>query len=73
MHDSDLAYYYVYFKCADNARSKQSLLSCLEYELKFIFNNKKAFNAAVYKENVIKAINQVRQQLVSGSLDHLFQ
>src|ERR1700750_1593432 len=45
MHDADLAYHTIYHKCAENAQSKESLLSCLDQEEKFLSLHEKAFNA----------------------------
>lgn len=72
MHDADLAYHTIYQKCAANARSKQELLNCLEQEEKFLSMHQNAFNADTYRMHSLKAINEIREHLKSGSLDYLY-
>lgn len=72
MHDADLAYHVIYQKCAANAQSKKSLLDCLEQEEKFLSLHERAFNADTYRMHSLKAINEIREHLKSGSLDYLY-
>jgi hypothetical protein len=72
MHDADLAYHSIYHRCADNARSKESLKNCLEQEEKFLTKHPNAFNAETYRMHAFKAINEIKEHLKSGNLDHLY-
>jgi hypothetical protein len=72
MHDADLAYHKVYRKCAESARTKESLLNCLQQEERLIISHPQAFNADVYRNNALKAIKDIIQQLNNGTLDYLF-
>jgi len=72
MHDADLAYHNIYRKCAEGAHSKESVLNCLEQEERFLTMHPNAFNADSYRLHALKAINELRQHLLDGSLDHLF-
>ena len=72
MHDADLAYDNIYRKCSQNATSKESLLSCLAQEEKLSISHPECFNQSVYRQNVLKAIADIRLQLATGLLDHLY-
>ncbi|MFI5162616.1 MAG: hypothetical protein ACHQHN_15160 [Sphingobacteriales bacterium] len=72
MHDADLAYNEIYHKCAQNAWSKESLLRCLEEEEQLSFKHPESFDNFTYRYHVLKAITEIRLQLQSGNLDHLY-
>jgi hypothetical protein len=72
MHDADLAYYNVYSRCAENAGSKENLLYCLDQEERFLTQHPEAFDAGTYRMHLLKAINEIREHLKNGSLDHLY-
>jgi hypothetical protein len=72
MHDTDLAYYDIYFKCAQNAHSKDGVLGCLANEEQFTFKHPDCFDNAMYRRKMIEAIAVIRRQVTSGSLDYLF-
>ena len=73
MHDSDLAYHNIYIRCAQYAVSKESLFNCLDQEEKFPSPNSECFDAGIYRENVLRIIADIKQQLAAGTLDYLFQ
>lgn len=72
MHDADLAYHYIYRKCAENAWSKQSILDCLEQERKIVLKDPAAFNADKYAQTIGRAAKEIQEQLLKGDLDFLF-
>jgi hypothetical protein len=72
MHDADLAYNEIYLKCSQNAQSKASLLLCLHEEQRFPVSHTKCFDANIYRQNIIKAIEEVRMHILAGDLDHLY-
>lgn len=72
MHDADLAYFYIYHKCADNAQSKKHLLHCLEQEEKLLITHPDAIDADTYHLHTLNAINDIKQQIKSGLIDHLY-
>jgi len=72
MHDADLAYHNIYFKCAENARTKEALLNCLEQEERLLIKHLSAFNPDTYQTHALNAINEIKQLLKSGSMDHLY-
>jgi hypothetical protein len=73
MHDADLAYHEIYSRCETNARSKETLLTCLDQEETLSVKHPDSFDNIHYRQNVLRAIAELRQQINSGSLDHLFQ
>jgi len=72
MHDSDLAYHTIYYKCAQNAETKQSLLNYLEQEERFSEKNPGCFDHFNYRQQALKAISEIKQQIKSGALDFLY-
>ena len=72
MHDADLAYHYVYTKCADNAWSKPNLSTCLEQLVLLTAKNACVFNGEVYNQYINHAAKEIQQQIHLGELDHLF-
>jgi hypothetical protein len=72
MHDADLAYNNIYFKCAQNAQSKESLLWCLEQEEKLSIKHSDCFNNDTYRMNIIKAIGEIKIHILGGDLDYLY-
>ena len=72
MHDADLAYNEIYHKCAQNARSKESLLRCLEEEEQLSIKHPQSFDDFTYRYHLLKAIAEIREQLRSGALDYLY-
>lgn len=72
MYDSDLAYYNVYAKCADNSSSKDQLLNYLKIEEQFVPNHPNAFNNEAYRLNTVKAVSEIKHHLNNGDLDYLF-
>ena len=72
MHDADLAYHNIYCKCAENARTKESLLNCLEQEERLLIKHPNAFNPDTYQTHTLNAINEIKQLLKNGSMDHLY-
>jgi hypothetical protein len=73
MHDADLAYHHIYDKCAENSKTKEHLLDCLQQEEKFSSKHPKAFDADNYRRHTLNAITEIRNQLSSGAFDHLYQ
>lgn len=72
MHDTDLAYQNIYSVCAKYAATKQGLLNCLQEEANLLTVHPDAFNHDAYKQQALKLINEIRQQLTAGNLDYLF-
>lgn len=72
MHDADLAYNGIYYKCSKNAWSKQALLDCLEQEERLSTKHPDCFDGLIYRQQTLKAINEIRQKLTSGALDYLY-
>jgi hypothetical protein len=72
MHDADLAYNDIYFKCARNAQSKESLLWCLEQEKKLSIRHPDCFDNHTYRLNIIKAIAEIKMHILGGDLDYLY-
>ncbi|MBS1532356.1 MAG: hypothetical protein JSU01_18790 [Bacteroidetes bacterium] len=72
MFDADLAYHVIYQKCAQNAQSKSSLLLCLHEEEKLPVSNAGCFDSNIYRQNIIKAIDELKLHILSGELDYLF-
>ena len=72
MHDADLAYHSIYQKCAKYSQSKHILLHCLDEEEKFVTKHPEAFNQDTYRRHSINAINEIRDHLKNGDLDHLY-
>ena len=72
MHDADLAYNDIYLKCAQNARSKESLLWCLEQEEKLSIKHPDCFDNNTYRLNVVKAIAEIKLYIERGDFDHLY-
>ncbi|HVW14091.1 MAG TPA: hypothetical protein VHB54_09720 [Mucilaginibacter sp.] len=72
MHDADMAYHYVYQRCALNSSSKETLLCCLEAEARSGLSEPGCFDRNVYRQHVLKAISEIRKQLTSGVLDYLY-
>ena len=72
MHDADLAYNDIYFKCAQNGHSKESLLWSLEQEEKLSMKHPDCFDNNTYRTNVIKAIAEVKMHILGGDLDYLY-
>lgn len=73
MHDSDLAYCTIYQKCACNAHSKQALLNCLADEERYATKHSEAFNDDIYRRHALNAINEIREHLNNGDLNHLYE
>ena len=72
MHDADLAYNDIYFKCSQSAQSKENLLWCLEQEGKLLIKHPDCFDGDTYRINVIKAISEIKIHVLSGDLDYLY-
>jgi hypothetical protein len=72
MHDTDLAYFHIYDKCAKNAVSRQNLLNCLDEEERLLTRHPDAYNPDAYRQHVLKLISELKQQLNTGALDYLF-
>lgn len=72
MHDADLAYHSIYYKCAGNACSKQNLLNCLDQEERFLTKNPEAYNQDTYRRHALCAIVEIKEHLKNGDLDHLY-
>jgi hypothetical protein len=72
MHDADLAYHAIYRKCSENAASKQTVLSCLEQEERFLTRHPTAFNQDIFRRHALNAISEIRDHLKNGDLDHLY-
>lgn len=72
MHDADLAYDYIYHKCAEHSASKEALLHCLELEERLPGSNRDCLNEAIYRQHILKAIREIRNQLAGGHLDFLY-
>jgi len=72
MHDTDLAYHQIYNTCAQNAATKQALLSCLDQEEKLLTAHPNAFDHDIYRKQALKLIGELKHQLNAGTLDYLF-
>lgn len=72
MHDADVAYNDIYFKCSQNAQSKESLLWCLEQEGKLSIRHPDCFDNNTYRQNIVKAIAEVKMHILNGDLDYLY-
>jgi len=72
MHDADLAYNEIYHKCAQNAWSKESLIRCLDEEQQLAVKHPESFDDFTYRYHLLKAISELKLQLQSGALDHLY-
>ena len=72
MHDADLAYNDIYFKCSQNAQSKENLLWCLEQEEKLSIKHPDCFDNNTYRLNIVKAVAEVKMHILSGDLDYLY-
>ncbi len=72
MYDTDLAYNDIYLKCARNAQSKGTLLNCLNQEEKLTFKHPDCFDNFIFRQNMLKAVGDIKRQLLAGSLDYLF-
>jgi hypothetical protein len=72
MYDADLAYSEIYLKCSQNVGSKESLLNCLDQEEKLLIRHPECFDQFIYRQNVLKAIAEIRFQVLTGALDHCY-
>jgi hypothetical protein len=72
MHDADLAYNDIYFKCAQNGHSKENLMWCLEQEEKLSIKHPDCFDNNTYRLNIIKAIAEIKMHILNGELDYLY-
>ena len=72
MHDTDLAYYVTYQKCAVNAQSKDQLLNCIAQEQMLNFKHPKCFDEQNFRGYLLKALAEIKKQIEEGALDYLF-
>ena len=72
MHDADLAYNEIYIRCSQNAQSKASLLLCLHEEQRFPISHPECFDGNIYRQNILKAITEIRTHILAGDLDYLY-
>ncbi len=72
MHDTDLAYYVIYQKCAANAQSKDQLLNCITQEAMLNFKHPDCFDERNFRTFLLKALGELEKQLKAGILDYLF-
>jgi hypothetical protein len=72
MHDADLAYCFIYEKCAEYANCKEDVLNYLKQQEMFSLKHPKAFNQAIFRRHTLIAISEVKEHLESGKLDYLY-